>query len=254
MDAGCACGPEEDTGSSFDGNRGLDRRRSSASLRAWVSGIYMPPMNARLPVAIAALVLFSSGCSIQIGTIPRPMNPQRLEDVPGRPPQMDRGVRQQVVQRQTMEIREGGERRGPGQGPGPMEGGSGENLQLQVRAHPVPEHPGTYRLHASVERHSSGRSHGEASEEHDHMDLPPLEASVGGEATTQAGSLRLTFKVVEESGRTVGAYELSWKSPNGEGLMRSGRLPLDASGRPEAPKGKPRRERGPKPGKDGPGS
>jgi len=29
------------------------------------------------------------------------------------------------------------------------------------------------------------------------MDLPPLEASVGGEATTQAGSLRLTFKVVD---------------------------------------------------------
>jgi len=135
-----------------------------------------------------------------------------------------------------------------------MEAGSHESLHLEVRAHPIPDRPGTYRLHATLDRKSAGHSRGEHSEEHDHMELPPLEASVGGEpATSQGGPLRLTFRVVEESGRLVGRYELGWKSPDGEGMMRSGRLPLDPSGRPAGPDGKSRPGRGKKPGKDGPG-
>ena len=241
---------EGDTGCQLDGNRGLDSRLCPCGY--WCRGSIWRTMNARLPVAVAALVLFSSGCSIQIGTSARPMNPQRLEGGPGRPPQMDPAVRKQVVQRETVEIHGDTERRGPG--PGPRDSGSRENLHFEVQAYPIPDQPGIYRLHASIDRHSSGQSRGESSEEHDHMDLPPLEASVGGEATTQGGSLRLTFKVVEESGRTVGVYELGWKSPNGEGMMRSGRLPLDTSGRSGGAKGIPRPDRGPKPGKDDPGS
>ena len=154
------------------------------------------PMNSRLPVAVVVLVVISSGCSIQIGTSPRPIGPQRLEGGPGRPPQTDSAVRQEVVQRQMVEIHEGPEHRGPG--PGPREGGSHEDLHIEVRAHPIPDRPGTYRLHASVERKSSGQSRGERREEHDHMDLPPLEDSVGGEpAKAESGPVLLTFRVVE---------------------------------------------------------
>ncbi len=84
------------------------------------------------------------------------------------------------------------------------------------------------------------------------MNLPPLEASVGGEpAKTEAGPLRLTFRVVEDSGRRVGLYELGWKSPEGEGMMRSGRLLLEQPGHPSGPDGGHRPGRGPKPGKPG---
>lgn len=207
-------------------------------------------MNSRLPFAVAVLVLISSGCSIQIGTSPRPIGPQRFEGGPGRPPQMDPAVRQQVMQREMIEIHEGPDHRGPG--PGPGEGGSFENLHIEVRARPVPGPSGTYRLQASVERKSSGQSRGERREEHDHMNLPPLEASVGGEpAKAEAGPLRLTFRVVEDSGRRVGLYELGWKSPEGEGMMRSGRLLLEQPGRPGGPDGDHRPGRGPKPGKPG---
>ena len=210
-------------------------------------------MNPRLPFAIAVLVLVSSGCSIQIGTSARPVGPQRPEGGAGRPPQMDPSVRQQIVQRETVEIRDGVGQRGPGSGP--REGGTGETLHIEVRAHPIPDRSGTYRLHASVERHSSGHSRGEHREEHDHMNLPPLEASVGGDTTkTEAGRLRLLFRVVEESGRLVGHYELGWKSAEGEEMTRSGRLLLDQPGRPGGPDGKPGSGRGPKPGKDGPQS
>lgn len=223
--------------------------------------LYRFTMNLRLPFAIALLALISSGCSIQIGTSARPMGPQRLESGPGRPPQMDPSVRQQVVQRELVEIHEGAEHRGPGSGgrengrENGREGGSFEDLHIGVRAHPVPGPSGTYRLLVSVERKSSGQSRGERREEQDHMNLPPLEVSMGGEpARAEAGNIRLSFRVVEESGRPVGLYELGWKSPEGEGMTRSGRLLLDSPGRPGGPNGEPRPGRGPKPGKDGPGS
>ena len=70
----------------------------------------------------------------------------------------------------------------------------------------------------------------------------------------QVGETFMTFRVVEDSGRRVGLYELGWKSPEGEGMMRSGRLLLEQPGRPGGPDGDHRPGRGPKPGKDGPES